>query len=168
MECLFSVLLLPVTEAVLSHTETRSRSAVQSILSLAPRCLRGSLVPYKSEEHPFCGARLTERTVCGMLVTCNQRPKPQPQTLPLLNPLLCTVDWLTKKEPKKNHIREILNVSTCAVSSTNSKKYPQNRDFFLVHFSFKKLNISRVMCYMSCVIWQVSINFFFTLPVFAN
>ena len=44
----------------------RSRSAVQSILSFALRCPRGSLVPYKSEEHKFCGALLTERTVCGM------------------------------------------------------------------------------------------------------
>ena len=60
------MLLLAVPEAVLSHTKTRSRSAVQSILSLAPRCPRGSLVPYKSEEHQFCGALLTERTVCGM------------------------------------------------------------------------------------------------------
>ena len=46
-----------------SHTQTRSRSAVQSILSLAPRCPRGSLVPYESDEHKFCGALLTERTV---------------------------------------------------------------------------------------------------------
>ena len=106
MECLFSVLLLPVTEVVSSHTETRSRSAVQSILSLAPRCLRGSLVPYKSEEHQFCGALHTERTVCGMPVTCHQCPKPQPQTLPLLTPSLCTVDWLTKKEPKKKSHKE--------------------------------------------------------------
>ena len=66
LSCLFSVFLLAVPEAVLSHTETRSRSAVQSIPSLAPRCPRGSLVPYQSEEHQFCGALLTERTVCGM------------------------------------------------------------------------------------------------------
>ena len=63
---LVSVLLLAVPEAVSSHTKTRSRSAVQSIPSLAPRCPRGSLVPYQSEEHQFCGALLTERTVCGM------------------------------------------------------------------------------------------------------
>ena len=66
LNCLFSVLLLAVPEAVSSHTKTRSRSAVQSIPSLAPRCPRGSLVTYQSEEHQFCGALLTERTVCGM------------------------------------------------------------------------------------------------------
>ena len=66
---LVSVLLLAVPEAVSSHTKTRSRSAVQSIPSLAPRCPRGSLVPYQSEEHQFCGALLTERTVCGMVLS---------------------------------------------------------------------------------------------------
>ena len=66
LSCLFSVLLLAVPEAVLSHNKTRSRSAVQSFPSLAPCCPRGSLVPYQSEEHQFCGALLTERTVCGM------------------------------------------------------------------------------------------------------
>ena len=60
MECIFSVLLLPVLEAVLSYTKTRSRSAVQSILNLAPCCPRGSLVPYKS------AGLLSKRTVCGM------------------------------------------------------------------------------------------------------
>ena len=65
---LVSVLLLAVPEAVSSHTKTRSRSAVQSIPSLSPRCPRGSLVPYQSEEHQFCGALLTERTVCGMIL----------------------------------------------------------------------------------------------------
>ena len=49
------MLLLTVPEAVLSHTKARSRSAVQSInfeknLCLAPRCPRGSLVPYNSKE----------------------------------------------------------------------------------------------------------------------
>ena len=67
LSCLVSVLLLVVPEAVSSHTKTRSRSAVQSIPGLAPRCPRGSLVPYKSEEHRLCGALLTERTVCGMV-----------------------------------------------------------------------------------------------------
>ena len=61
-----SVLLLTVPEAVLSHTKARSRSAVQSInfeqnLCLAPRCPRGSLVPYNSEEqisfNSFCAPR---------------------------------------------------------------------------------------------------------------
>ena len=46
--------------------KTRNRSAAQSILSLTPRCPRGSRVPYKSEEHQFCVALLTERTVRGM------------------------------------------------------------------------------------------------------
>ena len=47
MECIFSVFLLAAPEAVSSHSKTRSRSAVRSILSLAPHCPRGSLVPYK-------------------------------------------------------------------------------------------------------------------------
>ena len=51
---LVSVLLLAVPEAVSSHTKTRSRSAVQSIPSLAPRCPRGSLVPHQSEEQIRC------------------------------------------------------------------------------------------------------------------
>ena len=67
MECVFSVLLLAVPEAVSSHIKARSRSAVQSILRLAPCCPIGSLVPYKSDEHQFCEALLTERTVCGVL-----------------------------------------------------------------------------------------------------
>ena len=33
-------------------------------------------------------------------VTCHQRQ--QPQTLPLLTPLLCIVGWLTKTEPKNS------------------------------------------------------------------
>ena len=48
-----SGLLLTVPEAVLSDTKVRSRSAVQSILFVAPPCPRGSLVPYKSEENQF-------------------------------------------------------------------------------------------------------------------
>ena len=67
LSCLFFVLLLAVPEVVSSLTKTRSKSAVQSIPSLSPRCPRGSLVPYQSEEHQFCGALLTERVVCGML-----------------------------------------------------------------------------------------------------
>ena len=49
----FPMLLLTVPEAVLSHTKTRSRSAVQSIFCVAPWCPRGRLVPYKSEENQF-------------------------------------------------------------------------------------------------------------------
>ena len=49
----FSTLLLAVPEAVLSHTKTRSRSAVQPIFCVAPCCTRGSLVPYKSDENQF-------------------------------------------------------------------------------------------------------------------
>ena len=61
-----SVLLLTVPEAVSSHTKARSSSAVQSSnfeqnLCLAPRCPRGSLVPYNSEEqisfNSFCAPR---------------------------------------------------------------------------------------------------------------
>ena len=49
------VLLLTVPETVSPHTKARSRSAIQSTnfkqnLCLAPRCPRGSLVPYNSEE----------------------------------------------------------------------------------------------------------------------
>ena len=42
--------LLAVPEEVLSHIESRSWSAVQSILCVAPCCPRGSYVPYKSKE----------------------------------------------------------------------------------------------------------------------
>ena len=72
MEFIFPLFLLAVPEAVLSNTKTRSRSAVRSILCLAPCCPRGSLGPYKSEEHQFCGALLTERTVCGMSINNNK------------------------------------------------------------------------------------------------
>ena len=47
------MLLLAVPEAVSSHTKTRSRSAVQSTFCVAPRCPKGSLVPYKSEANQF-------------------------------------------------------------------------------------------------------------------
>ena len=50
-------MLLPVPEAVLSHNERRSRSAVQSILCVAPRCPRGSLVPYINEEQISCSVQ---------------------------------------------------------------------------------------------------------------
>ena len=45
--------LLAVPYAVSSHTKARSRSANQFQLFTAPRCPRGSLVPYKSEENQF-------------------------------------------------------------------------------------------------------------------
>ena len=48
-----SVCLLAVQEADSSHTKARTRSPVQSINCVAPRCPRGSLVPYKSEENQF-------------------------------------------------------------------------------------------------------------------
>ena len=47
------ILFLAVAEAVSPHTKMRSRSAVQSIFCDAPRCPRGSLVPYKSVENQF-------------------------------------------------------------------------------------------------------------------
>ena len=50
----FSVLLFAVPEAVSSHSKVRSRSAVQFILCVAPRCPRGSLFPYKSKEQISC------------------------------------------------------------------------------------------------------------------
>ena len=49
----FPILLLTVSEAVLFHTKMRSRSAVQSLFCVAPCCLRGSLVSYKSQENQF-------------------------------------------------------------------------------------------------------------------
>ena len=58
---LYCFLLFP--ETFLSRTKVRSRSVVQSILCIAPCCSRSSVVPYKSKEHHFCGALLTERTL---------------------------------------------------------------------------------------------------------
>ena len=66
MECLFSVCPSLSQRQSCPIQKTRRISSVQSILSLAPCCPRCSLVLYKSEEHQFCGALLTERTVCGM------------------------------------------------------------------------------------------------------
>ena len=90
------ILLLAVPEAIFSHTESRirsagqniifefpavleavlsqlrSRSAVQSILCVVPRCPRRSLLPYKSKEK-ICGALLSERTVragCRSVLQC--------------------------------------------------------------------------------------------------
>jgi hypothetical protein len=45
--------LLAVPEAVLSHIESRSRWDGQIKFSTAPRCPRGSLVPYQNEENQF-------------------------------------------------------------------------------------------------------------------
>ena len=42
----FPMLLRAVEEAVLSHTKTRSRLAVQSVFCVAPCCPRGSRVPH--------------------------------------------------------------------------------------------------------------------------
>ena len=50
---LASVFLLTVPEAVSSHNEGRSKSAVKSNFCVAPRCPRGSLVPYISKENQF-------------------------------------------------------------------------------------------------------------------
>ena len=45
-------------------------------------------------------------------ITCHQRQQPQPQTLPLLTPPLCTVGWFTKTEPKnKTKIHNFCNLS---------------------------------------------------------
>ena len=41
----------------LSHNEGRSRSAVQSILCVAPPCPRGSLFQYQSEEQISCAVQ---------------------------------------------------------------------------------------------------------------
>ena len=63
--------LLIVPEAVLYHIELRrSRSAVQSILCVAPWRPRGSLVPYKNKDqisctvHSLCCSLLSQRQSC--------------------------------------------------------------------------------------------------------
>ena len=49
-----AMLLLAVPEAVLSNKKKEEqRSAVQFIFCVAPRCPRGSLVPYQNEENQF-------------------------------------------------------------------------------------------------------------------
>ena len=68
MDCTADLLLIVVWDSEEQHREWNG----MSILFLAPRCPRGSLVPYKSEEHQFCRALLTERTVCGMSSPASQ------------------------------------------------------------------------------------------------
>ena len=97
MECLFFFWLLTVLEVVSSHTK-RSISAVQSILILAPRCPRGSLVPHKSEEYQFCHGLLTERTVYGM---CKVWKSVR------LNDLQKMTNWLLVKQAVKYSLRPI-------------------------------------------------------------
>ena len=49
-----AMLLLAVPEAVSSHTKNEEqRKAVQFIFCVAPRCSRGSLIPYQNEENQF-------------------------------------------------------------------------------------------------------------------
>ena len=44
-------------------------------------------------------AKTQEEKICQVsCVTCQQQQQPQPQTLPMLIPELCTVDWFTKTE----------------------------------------------------------------------
>ena len=84
----FFILLLAVPEAVLSHIKVRSRSALLSNLCVAPCCPRGSLIPYKSEEHHIFGALLTKKTVLADVATYNtavQRSIKQKLTILQLN-----------------------------------------------------------------------------------
>ena len=69
MECILSVLLLVVPEAVSSHTKTRSRSPVQSILSLAPCCPREASVLRGS---PY-GKKKCVRDVSGRMMVSPQK-----------------------------------------------------------------------------------------------
>ena len=71
---LFSSLMTGLITAVIFcssmyNNDGRSRLARQSILCADPRCPRDSIVLCKSEEHHFCGALLTERT---MLAGCTR------------------------------------------------------------------------------------------------
>ena len=66
-----SVFLLTVPEAVSSQNEGRSKSAVQSNFCVAPCCLRGSLVPYKSEEQISCAVHFL---CCSSLSQRQSRP----------------------------------------------------------------------------------------------
>ena len=110
MECIFSVLLLAVPEAVSSHTKTRSRSAVQSILSLAPRCPRGSLVPYKSDEHQFHPVLVSLGTGAPM-----HPPKP---------PALC------KKSTKMSNLKQ--NGDSCSLLIRSRADNGENLQIFLL------------------------------------
>ena len=77
----FSVWLLAVPEAVLSHTTARSRPALQSILYVAPRCPRGSLVPYQNEEQISCAVH---SLCCSSLFQRQSRTIPkQGESVPL-------------------------------------------------------------------------------------
>ena len=70
MECIFSVLLLAVAEAVWSHTITRSISAVQSILSLAPLSQRQSRPIQKWGASVLRGSLYGENCVLDVLDNC--------------------------------------------------------------------------------------------------
>ena len=69
------MILLAVPAAISSQTKVRSKSAVQSILCVAPHCPRGSPVPYKSEKNQFhcragCPNALNESAVVILRVIC--------------------------------------------------------------------------------------------------
>ena len=82
------MLLLAVPEAILSHTKTRSRSAVQSIFCAAPRCPGGSLVPYKSEENQFHPVLAFLGTGAPMLLSTGPTPSSlEFRHVPVINPL---------------------------------------------------------------------------------
>ena len=67
---LTSVLLLAIPEAVPSHTKAQSRSAVQSLLCVAPRCPRGSLVALKSKERISCTVYLQCFSSLSQMQSC--------------------------------------------------------------------------------------------------
>ena len=71
-------------------------------------------------------------------VNCHQRQQPKPQTLPLLTPPLCTVDWLTKTEPKfflnkfktKKSRRSAKNAQFCfSLIEGGTKRYLKGKDW---------------------------------------
>ena len=57
-------------ETVLCHNEGSIRSAVPSILCVAPRCSRGSHVPLESEENQFHPVLALQGRVLPMLYNC--------------------------------------------------------------------------------------------------
>ena len=53
--------------------------------------------------------RVSHITSCVSPVTCHKRQQPQPLTLPLLTPPLCSVCWLAKTRKSKKNIHNMKN-----------------------------------------------------------
>ena len=110
MECILSVLLLAVPEAVSSHTKMRSRSAVQSIFCVGPRCPRGSLVPYKSEENQFHPVLALLGTGAPMLLSTGPTPSSlESRHVPLINLLQDYCLYLTAKGQGSRTVNIVVN-----------------------------------------------------------